>query len=93
MKQIKTTYLLIAMLLGALASCTKADETTVTLYDDAAITSFTLGNLNRYVNGVKSTFAGSDYLFHIDQVNRTIYNTDSLPLGTDITKVATIPSR
>lgn len=92
MKQIKTTYLLIAMLLGALASCTKADETTVTLYDDAAITSFTLGNLNRYVNGVKTTFAGSDYLFHIDQVNRTIYNTDSLPLGTDITKVVCLIS-
>ena len=87
MKHFKTTYLLIAMLLGVLASCSKADETTATLYDDAAITSFSLGTMNRYVNGVKSTYKGSDYLFHIDQINRTIYNTDSLPLGTDITKV------
>jgi len=83
MKQIKTTYLLIAILLGSLAACSKMDDTQVTLYDDAAITSFTLGTVNRYVNGKKSTFSGSDYLFHIDQVTRTIYNSDSLPMGTD----------
>lgn len=83
MKQIKTTYLLIAILLGSLAACSKMDDTQVTLYDDAAITSFTLGTVNRYVNGEKSTFSGSDYLFHIDQVTRTIYNSDSLPMGTD----------
>jgi hypothetical protein len=59
------------------------DDTQVTLYDDAAITSFTLGTVNRYVNGKKSTFSGRDYLFHIDQVTRTIYNSDSLPMGTD----------
>ena len=86
MKQIKTTYLLIAMLLG-LAACNKMDDTTTTLYDDAAITSFTLGTMNRYVDGVKSTFSGSSYLFHIDQANRTIYNTDSLPVGTDVEHV------
>ena len=83
MKQIKTTYLLIAILLGSLAACSKMDDTEVTLYDDAAITSFTLGTVNRYINGVKSTFSGSEYLFHIDQMNRTIYNQDSLPVGTD----------
>jgi hypothetical protein len=59
------------------------DDTEVTRYDDAAITAFTLGTVNRYVNGVKSTFNGSEYLFHIDQTNRIIYNKDSLPIGTD----------
>lgn len=88
MKHIKTTYLLIAMLLGVLAACTTTtDDNTTTLYDDAAITSFTLGTMNRYVNGVKSTYSGSSYAFHIDQISRTIYNTDSLPTGTDVTHV------
>ena len=86
MKQLKTTYLLIATLLG-LAACSSTDDSTTTLYDDAAMVSFTLGTMNRYVNGVKSTYKGSDYLFHVDQINRIIYNTDSLPLGTDITHV------
>ena len=83
MKQIKTTYLLIAILFGSLAACSKMGDDNTTLYDDAAITSFTLGTVNRYVNGVKSTYSGSEYLFHIDQVNRVIYNNDSLPMGTD----------
>jgi hypothetical protein len=59
------------------------DDTAVALYDDAAITAFTLGKVNRYVDGVKSTFNGGEYLFHIDQVNRTVYNKDSLPIGSD----------
>ena len=87
MKKIKTTYLLIAMLLGTLAACTTTDDSTTTLYDDAAITSFTLGTMNRYVNGVKSTYSGSAYLFHIDEASHTIYNTDSLPIGTDVEHV------
>ena len=87
MKQIKTTYLLIAILLGSLAACSKMSETETELYDDAAITSFVLGTMNRYVNGVKSTYTGSEYLFHINQANRTVYNTDSLPMGTDVAHV------
>ena len=86
MKKIKTTYLLIAILLG-LTACSQTDDTTVTLYDDAAIGSFTLGNVKRVVNGVKSTVAGSTYTFHIDQMTRTIYNTDSLPVGCDVSRV------
>lgn len=88
MKQIKTTYLLIAMLLGTLAACTTTDDdSTTTLYDDAAIATFKLGTMNRYVDGVKSTYSGSSYAFHIDQLSRTIYNTDSLPVGTDVEHV------
>ena len=60
------------MLLGSLAACSKMDDTQVTLYDDAAITSFTLGTVNRYVNGEKSTFSGSDYQY------RTVYSFNGL---------------
>ena len=87
MKKIKTTYLLIAILLGVLTACTKTDDSETTLYDDAAITAFRLGTMNRYVDGVKSTYSGDTYLFHIDQNSRTIYNTDSLPAGTDVAHV------
>ena len=87
MKQIKTTYLLLAILLGSLAACSKMSDSEVTLYDDAAITSFTLGTVNRYVDGYKSTIKGSEYRFNIDQNSHTIYNADSLPKGSDVAHI------
>jgi len=85
MKQIKVIYILLGAIF-AMASCVKDSDETI-LYDEAAITSFTLGTVNRYtVNDtatVKSTYTGSAYKFVIDQINHQIYNTDSLPYGTD----------
>ena len=87
--------MLLAVILG-MASCTSTDSMEVTLYNDAAITAFTLGNLNKYtqstdsngtVTTTKTTFAASSYRFHIDQSKRIIYNTDSLPVGTDASHV------
>jgi hypothetical protein len=55
-----------------------------------------LGKLNCYTKTVtstgadsivKSSFTASGYTFHIDQVNHRIYNTDSLPYGTDVKHV------
>lgn len=72
------------------------DDDDVTLYDDAAITSFTLGTLNRYVTTTlssgrdttyKVSYAGSGYKMHIDQTGRHIFNSDSLPTGTDVSHV------
>lgn len=66
------------------ASCLSSGYNDVTLYDDAVITAFTLGNINCYDStGTKTTYTGSTYTFHIDQLKREIYNTDSLPVGTD----------
>lgn len=82
------------------ASCLSDDtDSDITYYDDTAITSFSLGTLNRYLvtkatssfdddgNPEDSTYTeevtGSDYKFNIDQAARRIYNTDSLPTGTD----------
>ena len=83
-----------AMLL--LTSCMKSDNTTSTLYTDTAITSFSLGTLNGYLHTTSSTGAdsiykvsitGSDYKFSVDHANHRIFNTDSLPLYTDVKAV------
>ena len=100
MKQIKILFAL-AMTILLMGSCLKADdESNVTLYNDAAITSFTLGTLNKYVGDSKTTYSGSTYYFCVDQSNtgihtfkdttiigRCVYNNDSLPLGTDLQHV------
>ena len=79
-----------------LTSCLNSDDSTTTYYDDMAIMSFSLGTLNRYLHTTtsagkdsvyKTTYAGSAYKMSIDQLNHKIYNTDSLPIGTDIRRV------
>ena len=73
-------------------SCLGSSDNEVTVYDDMAITAFTLGTLNIYLHKTsstggdsiyKTTFAGSGYTMSIDQVKHEIYNRDSLPVGTD----------
>lgn len=89
-----------AILLSALflmASCLGDSESDdITYYGDAAITSFTLGTLDRTMHtlssaGEDSTYTasvtGSDYKMYIDQAQRSIYNADSLPQGTDVSRV------
>ncbi|MBR1687811.1 MAG: hypothetical protein IJ710_04655 [Prevotella sp.] len=90
-----------AVLLTASCISDKDDETV--LYNDMAITSFTLGTLNRYVHTTSSTGAdsvytetltGSNYKMTIDQLQHRIFNSDSLPVGTDIAHViCTITTR
>ena len=87
------------MTIVLMASCLKSDEDTVTLYNDAVITGFTLGTMNKYVDSTKTTYTGSTYEFDINQnvatnifkdvtcIGRSIYNNDSLPLGTDLKHV------
>lgn len=86
--------LLVAMTL--LASCMKDNDSSSTLYNDTAITAFSLGTLNRYLHTTSSTGAdsiykvtvtGSDYKFSIDQINHRIFNVDSLPINTDVRHV------
>ena len=105
-----------------IASCLSDNDSSsdIVYYGDGAITSFSLGKLNRYYlynNGdtIKKTTDGTDsvttvacsgYKMTIDQLayatdengNPTkmhpIWNTDSLPAGTDIRKtVTTISSK
>ena len=90
MKQINKLCLLLAVIV-CLVSCKAKDSTETTLYSDAVITGFTLGSFNQYTPvetadtayTEKTVLSGSNYQFTIDQLNRQIYNADSLPVGTD----------
>lgn len=101
MRQIKTIFMLLVVAIGV-TSCLNSSSSDATLYSEASITSFSLGNVIRYVNKtingkdslVKTTLSASSYKFTIDQVQHQIYNTDSLPLGTDVSRaLCTIGSR
>ncbi len=93
------TFVNIACMLLAIAgltSCLGADDDDSVYYNDAAITAFSLGTLNRTMHTTSSagedstyttTVTGSSYTFCIDQANRLVFNPDSLPLGTDAEKV------
>jgi len=94
MKRKIYTLLIAATALITLHSCLNSDEEYNT-YSDTAITSFKLGTLKRILHTTSSTgadstytttFSASSYVFHIDQLNCLIYNTDSLPLNTVISK-------
>ena len=97
-KLIKTVCALFTAVL-LLASCMKSDDSSnSTLYSDTAITNFYFGTLNRYHHTTsstgadsiyKTTFDGDDYKFSIDQVNHRIFNTYSLPMGTDVKHMVT----
>ena len=73
-------------------SCLKGDDNNeVKEYNDMAVAYFYLGTLNRTQQTTSGTTTtkldASSFKFHIDQLQRRIYNPDSLPVGTDVTKV------
>lgn len=81
-----------------LASCLNTSYTDdVTLYDDVAITQFSITNANITVHttdslGEDSTYIDetqvvANYPFSIDQLNGEIFNVDSMPVGIDATKL------
>lgn len=83
-----------------LSSCLGDDEeqtdNTYSYYNDAGIISFSIGTLKQYrdtvaQDGSDSTYyvniAGSSFPFVIDHVRGKIYNPDSLPFRTDVSRV------
>ncbi len=87
---------MLAAAVALMCSCLSNDLWNYTYYTDTAITSFSLGTLDRYLTTISSTgedsvyttsVTGSNYKFYIDQLNREIYNPDSLPVATDASKV------
>ena len=90
-------YVLFTMCTGVwlLTSCL-GNSNDMTYYDDAVITAFTLGNLNRYQHTTSSTgkdsvyvttVTGANCVMSIDHVAGRIFNGDSLPYGTDLKHV------
>lgn len=80
-----------------MGACSSDDETSSTTDTrQCALTALTMGTLKRTMHTTSSTGAdstytvsvtGSLYPISIDQVNNRVYNIDSLPVGTDISKV------
>jgi hypothetical protein len=78
-----------------MTSCLDTDETEYTYSSNASITAFSIDDIETeyttQIDGVDTTLTatvtGDDYTFVIDQTQHLIYNVDSLPCGTDITKV------
>ncbi|WP_028910398.1 DUF6242 domain-containing protein [Prevotella sp. AGR2160] len=92
--------ILLATLLSvvlALSSCLgNDDEDTTTYSDDTAITAFSISTYKYLAHTTSSTGAdstytttasGTKYKFVIDQAQGLIYNPDSLPYGTDPSKL------
>lgn len=97
MKRFSRVLSLLLLASVALTSCLNSSDDDVTLHDDAAITAFSLGVINRYYHTtsattgndtvVKTTITGSNYKMTIDQIGMQIYNLDSLPMGCDAAHV------
>ncbi len=92
-----------ALAITTLSSCL-GEGTSYTYYNDAAVTAFTLGTLNRTLHTKKSdgvsdstytkTLDCSGYDFYIDHTSGEIWNADSLPTGVDASKaVCTITTK
>lgn len=83
----------------AFTSCLETDgELAVKYYPYAMLRSVSIGNIDsKYIikasdgsdSTIIKTVKGENYPFAIDQDKCEAYNVDSLPVGTDITKVAT----
>lgn len=79
---------------GLLTSCLESDE--VVLSSNAYIASFSIDDIKTEIPSktasgkdttIVKTVYGSKYTFAIDHVAGEVYNVDSLPAGTDVTRV------
>lgn len=82
-------------ILSLVTSCLSDSDTNITYYDDAALTSFSLGNMKRTIctktksgkdTSYVTTYSAASYTFSIDHASGKIFNVDSLPKGTDLKK-------
>lgn len=90
--RIPLLFLMLSAVLMLSSCLSDDDDTNYDYYNNTGISAFSLGTMNRYLHTTsstgadsvyKTTYAGSNYKFTIDQLSHSIYNTDSLPYGTD----------
>ena len=86
----------LSILLIGNIGCNTKSEIDDTTSGDCLIKTITLGTLKRHlhtrtVRGADSVYTvtvnGAYYPLTIDQVNRRVYNVDSLPVGTDVSRI------
>lgn len=97
MKKNSILAILLATITGMLfAGCDTSSDYDTETSRDCLISAATLGTLNCTYHttssaGGDSTYTGSitgsSYPMYIDQLSNRVYNPDSLPVGTDVTKV------
>ena len=87
MRQRNALYVMLLAVTAFMTSCKSSNDYDIVLYNDAAITSFTLGTVTREFGNKEISFAGSLYPFTIDPIKRTVENTDSLPIGSVVKSV------
>lgn len=102
MRKLIISTVLSVMAIATLSSCLGDDKET-TVYDDAAITGFSLGTLNLYYTGKRANGTDSIYKrtknysklkFYIDHAKGEIWNPDSLPVEVNAKKIiCTISSK
>ena len=78
-----------------ITSCLEQEDYEYELSSNSSITAFSISDIltqyTKFIDGkdsiMEDTVIGTDYPFSIDQQMGVIYNADSLPIGTDVSKV------
>ena len=82
-----TRWFLLLLTLSLLASSCSKDSDIVTANDYCYIKSVTLGTVKRKTATINTTFSGSMYAMTINLRDNTIENRDSLPFGSQLSRV------
>lgn len=99
MKRIILPFLMLLSAVLLVSSCLKDNDSQLTGYEDTAVVGFAIRAANVYHHTVskagqdsvyKQVITSAKHRFYVDQINKTIYNPDSLPYGTDASKLLCI---
>lgn len=88
-KKMRNVWLLLLLAIPVVFTSCAKDSDSITVNDYCYIKSVTLGTVKLQTASVNSSFAGSGYIMTINQRDNTIENRDSLPYGSQISRVLT----